>query len=598
MVQNSSYYCALNLSDNDFDTKPLFARVLFYERVIFNLSMNGTINFTPSNDAVGNHSVLFIVSDNSTCANQLANVSWNFSVLNINDPPYLYRNISDQSFSVNTTLAAFFLTDHFRDPDGDPMTFNHTVVEGSGISISIANSSLVTFYASTCLEDDDNKVLVQFFAKDPYNATAGSNVIEVEVKCDDDEDSATGDGDGEGGGGGGGSSFLCSSEWECEEWFPCLPAGVQWRRCYDTHGCEVDKYLKQACEYSGIMPACQEDWLCDDWSKCYLNGTQYRACRDLEGCGTTLVAPPESQQCTYLPTCEDGVLNGDETSTDCGGSCAACPIVEQPANLLDEGWLTSWILALIITGIILVSGVLHYYRAQISQFMALIEFMLKHRAYKDILLDAPQRKSLFERLFAFEQLLKTEELKQMEPNLLYGKLSLLVRGFVSDALVLPIEALPEEVSARCRELGLRPETALLLEGIFSKLAILEQEDLELDDFFVLSTVEEVRTLVCLTSDYSQDELLRPIEEIKVSDDMSFYDEIFVRSVNLLRALQFNQIDVARKEYLTMLSRYEPLSVQEKEQIYPELKWFFETVRFQSQITGAKVVRKPAVISTS
>ena len=37
-------------------------------------------------------------------------------------------------------------------------------------------------------------------------------------------------------------------------------------------------------------------------------------------------------------TCGDGVLNGDETDVDCGGSCAGCgegKICEEPADCMD-----------------------------------------------------------------------------------------------------------------------------------------------------------------------------------------------------------------------------------------------------------------------
>ena len=124
--------------------------------------------------------------------------------------------------------------------------------------------------------------------------------------------------------------------------------------------------------------------------------------------------------------------------------------------------------------------------------------------------------------------------------------------------------------------------------------MLEQEELELDLFFVRATLEELRTAVCLTSDYRHEELLRPVEEVLIDEYMSFYDEIFARAINVLRAVQYDQIEDARKGYLTLLTRYEPLSEAEKEQIYPQLRWLFDTVKFSSEMTGARVVDKSAV----
>jgi hypothetical protein len=153
------------------------------------------------------------------------------------------------------------------------------------------------------------------------------------------------------------------------------------------------------------------------------------------------------------------------------------------------------------------------------------------------------------------------------------------------------EVIAEEMAAKCKEYTLRKETTMLLHGLFMKLDILEQAELELDMPFVVATMEELRTAVCLTSDYKTEELLRPVEELAVNDKMSFYDEIFTRTINCLRAVQFDDIDTAKKEYMTILTRYDPLSEEEKEEIYPELQWIYQSVKFQSEITGAKVVKK-------
>lgn len=54
-------------------------------------------------------------------------------------------------------------------------------------------------------------------------------------------------------------------------------------------------------------------------------GPNCPACPDLQGCETnddcqSKVCDPMSNTCS-VPTCNDGVANGDETDTDCGGSC-------------------------------------------------------------------------------------------------------------------------------------------------------------------------------------------------------------------------------------------------------------------------------------
>jgi hypothetical protein len=579
MTQNTSYYCQLNVTDAQGN-----AVTVTTNATIFNVTPNGTISFTPTNDHVGSHQAVLYATDNSGCQINQGTAIFSFDVANINDPPYLIRDLPDRQFEANTTMSAFYLDDYFGDPDGDSLNYTSTLI--SGVTITITPASEVLLTSSSC----DISGIITFTATDPSNASTDSNPVSIDVSCDDDSSSG-GNGNGEsGGGGGGGGAFFCREKWECDEWLACLPTGVQWRRCYDLAGCSQEDYLKRTCEYEGEQPVCQENWLCKEWGECQLNQTQYRTCEDLNSCGSVIVQPPLEQTCIYHATCNDEVKNGDEEGVDCGGSlCAACSLLEQPVPITAR--LSTWLLIFIILAIIVVSGVLHYYRGQIAQGIATLGFLLRHRAYKDILLDAAQRKSFFERILAFEQLLAAN---QEKPDTVYSALSTMVRQYYVDAFALHTEAIPEELDARCHEMSVRSETAALAKALFAKLSIIEQQDLEFDGLFVLATTEELRTLVCLTSEYHVEELMRAVEELPVNDKMSFYDEIFTRSINLLRAVQFNQIEIAKKEYLEILNKYDGLSEQEKEEIYPELKWLFDATKFQSEITGAKVVKKPAM----
>jgi len=591
MTKSFLFTCQLNASDHDNNSVVFFD--IYTSDVYLNLTVNGSFSLLPNKTHVGGHTALFYAEDNSGCGdNRSLVVEYNYTVFNFDEPPVLVEPIPDQKLKINTTLS-FFLSDYFYDPNVNS-TLNYTFTAATALpSITILPTSEVVIAGVTCNEAGTTVV---FTATNTANQSTNSNPVLITVTCKTDTGAGGGTSTG-GGGGGGGPTNLCKEDWECDPWFPCLPTNIQWQRCFDHGGCRSDQYFKRACQYEGPVPLCKENWLCEEWGKCYINSTQYRKCDDLQKCGTNLTQPPLVQKCNYEPTCNDGVKNGDEAGVDCGGSkCQPCPIIEQP-SLVKQPGLPLWLLLLILFSILLVTGIARYYRAQIAQLIAILGFAIQRPAYKDILLDAAQRKSVFERIRAFEQLLQTPAGKQMSPGVIYTKLATLVRHYYVDALQVHLEAVPEEVAARCKDYRLRPETTSLLTGMFAKLPLLEQEELDLDEFFVLATVEELRTAVCLTSDYQHEELLRPIEEIVVNDKMSFYDEVFVRAINALRASQFNQHDIARKEYLTILTRYEPLSDAEKEQIYPELKWTFDVVKFSSEITGAKMVKKPVITET-
>jgi hypothetical protein len=579
--QNVSYSCQLNGTDAN-GHNITFSRQFVTAPEIFNVTVNGTINFTPTNDDVGNHTIVFSVEDNSGCPLNGTSLSFNLTVLNVNDPPYLVLPLPNQSFVTNTTLSAFFLRDYFADPDGDNLTFTSSVP--GGISVTILATSEVRFGSAACVPSGE---IVTFTATDPSSASAESNPVTVVVTCQPQSNSGSSNQQGGGGGGGGGAN-ICTSEWVCQDWFSCLPTGWQWRRCYDKHACEDERFIKRQCEFQGTPPACEEDWLCSMWSVCYPNATQTRTCEDLNGCGSEVVRPAATQACVYIASCTDGIQNGEETGIDCGGLCPACALVQQPTFITAGGRLGAWLVLAIVLAILLVSGVLRYYKGEIAQALATLGFLLRHRAYKEILLTAPQRKMLFERIRAFEGATDRTAAET------YAGLGMLVRSYMHEALGVPLEALPEEIAARCKALGLTSATSSLINGLAAKLAILEEEELDEDRMFVVATTEELRTLVCMTSDYQLDEISRQIEEIRIVETMSFYDELFARMTNVLRAAQFGQLELARREYVTMLSRYNGLSLREQEQIYPELTWVFSMTKLQSEITGAKVVRKRIV----
>lgn len=597
LVQNTSYYCELNATDSDvgqifsYNMNVLNSSGRFDSKknITFKLNANGILNFTPTNDDVGNYTINFSVQDSSNCSNGFNNEIVIFDIENINDAPYLVKPIPDVEIKVNRTISPFKLSDFLKDPDLDVLNFS--VTNFSNIDIEILPDSRVTFTATTCSAMQK----IKFMAVDPYGAYVESNEVEVKVNCDNNQGGGSNSNSG-GGGGGGGASLSCKSVWECDDWMQCLPTGYQWQRCYDMKGCETEKYFKRSCVYQNQTTSCTENWLCSPWGKCWLNETQYRSCDDLNSCGTNITVPPENQGCVYQPTCNDGIQNGNETSIDCGGDiCPVCPVVQEPSMLDDGTGFSLWIILIITLSILLVSGVARYYRAQIAQLMAMIGFMLKHRSYKDILLDSLQRKALFERIRGFEQLLVSDAGAKLDAPAIYGTIAGLTRQYLSDALSIREEMNLEELDARCKELNLRPETTMLLHGVFAKLEIIEQADLDVDMYFASATLEELRTLVCLTSQYSQEELLRTVDEVPINESMSFYDEIFARSINSLRALQYQDIEDAKKGYILLLAKYDALQEAEKESIYPELMWLFHTIKFSSEMTGARIIKKNATL---
>jgi cysteine-rich repeat protein len=63
-----------------------------------------------------------------------------------------------------------------------------------------------------------------------------------------------------------------------------------------------------------------------NWSSCSSSGTQTRTVLSSSPSGCTGGNPILTQNCSYVSdlSCSDGIMNGDETGIDCGGSCSSC----------------------------------------------------------------------------------------------------------------------------------------------------------------------------------------------------------------------------------------------------------------------------------
>ncbi len=171
MRQDRSYYCRLNATDAEGGITYFQIPMPPDNVSIFAISAGGEINFTPGNNVTGNHSSMLGIDDNSGCENAYDYYWFNFTVQNVNDPPYLIRNIPNQTFDSGTVLQAVFLNDYFADPDNDPLAFSY--VEGvaeTQVNITLSNASHVTFTSNGC-----GDAYFQFSATDPGNLSAESS---------------------------------------------------------------------------------------------------------------------------------------------------------------------------------------------------------------------------------------------------------------------------------------------------------------------------------------------------------------------------------------------------------------------------------------
>lgn len=577
LTQGTPYFCQLNGSDPENNSISFFEIPQELDEngdswFILNVSSTGTINFTPSNAQVGdNHSTRLCVDDNLACSNSQTCKSFNFSIANINDPPYLVMDIPDQKFEHQSSMFAFLLNDYFADPDGDALVYTYqTLSTSASFNVTIYDNSMVEFSSDYCAD-----MLIKFTATDPYSATAESNLVSVKSTCEDDQGENE-DGAGEqGGGGGGGAGPVCKTEWYCLPWSKCFSAGWKTQVCYDLGGCKKEKRYKEKCDYP-VTEECVENWLCEDWQVCQPNGFQNRTCQDLKNCDSELNKPVLERKCNYVPTCFDGIKNGAETGVDCGGPCSPCELVEMPKPLGEKDFtflLTSLAIILILT---ILTSLFVIYREQIYETIAQAGWAFSKKKNKQELLSSQDKKIMFESINNFEKDYDDSSIEN------YEKLGAIIRKYFSLALQIDFEYELQEVVDKFEKINLYEELRYVLETFVKKGFQLENYRGSTNKEFVKAITEELRLIVCMTSVYELSEIEHEVKAKVVTPDQSFKKEIINRLFNLHTALQFLQLDVAKEEYLGITEAYLSLEPEEQNKIYGKVKRAYYEVKYVSE----------------
>ena len=581
-TQDVPYSCWVNASDADYVNFTYFSLFAEIKRAfnnltgsLFNVTQDGFVNFTPSNDDVGNFTVQFTVNDGMGCSNSEDSEYLFLRVLNVNDPPVLLEEIPDQSIREGDVLYAFYLDNYFSDPDLDDLRY---VVSGNKeFSVSINNfTSLVVISSDEC----DITEYVVFTAIDPYNETNTSNMVAlscVEVVTPQQG----GSGGGSGGGGGGGISGPCTPEFECYDYHRCNRSNVKVQRCVDIHGCEPDVYLTVPCKYEEEV-VCNESWNCSEWGPCLPNGTQYRECVDLNSCGTFEFMPELVQECEYIGTCDDGIKNCHdglcEEGVDCGGPCAPCRSIEVPYPFEEE----RGVLVYVVTGIILflLTAVLlyHYFRKEINAALARAGWVLSGRKKKQVLLSREDKRRLLAGIVELEKRLGRvalyEGLNEYSELLRYY----LVKA-VGGGLALEFDLDDLRVALHRSKRRVREVLRKVFVSVFEKFLDVEQNKALITWFNVLLLVEELRNLVLQTSEVEPDDVARKEKELGIPEKAGVVDRMRVRIINAYIALEFLEVEVAKKKYLELLPEYESLGLKEQEAVFSDLSRLYHMISY-------------------
>lgn len=587
-TQDVYYTCWLFGSDTDNNSLFFYNQFLTINRYfndsslepLFETSAEGYINFTPGNDDVGEYTLLFWVSDQLGCSNSQSSQNFSIQVINVNDPPYFTTPIPNQSVSQGETYLSVYLDNYFRDPDLDDLNYS-VVLTNSVFTVTVDSiTKRVSIRSDTC----ETIAYAMFIAEDPYGETASSNLVKIECRQEEEEEPA-GSGGGTGGGGGGSGEYEpCKSEYECYDYHRCNITNQKLQKCVDTKGCDDPVFLTVPCKYE-LPVLCNESWNCSDWEPCLPNGTQTRQCYDMNRCNTTEYMPLMLQECEYIGTCDDGIKNCHdglcEEGIDCGGPCsAACKSIEVPYPFEEE----KSILIYIITGVILLllSSILlyHYFHKEINSALAKAGWILSRRKKKQLLLSIEDKKRILKGIVDLEKKMDEEQ-----PFAILNAYSELIRFYfmrvkpyqghlTSEFDLDELKGIIEKKKAKVVKV-LRKVFA----SSFEKYLSVEKNKSLITKQNIILLIEELRNLTLQTSQVEQGDLVKEVKEIVIPAKAGDGEKVIVMLTNTYIALQYEELQIAKKKYLELLTVYEKLSVNEQEGVFEDISRLYSNISY-------------------
>ncbi len=528
----------------------------------------------------------------------------NFTITN--RAPVLISTMPNETWNEDTILTGRDLDDYFIEPDGETLTYTSTGV--TNIDVSIDNITHVVTYTPQGNFYGDRTV--KFYAYDPHNARADSNIVYLSV-IDVPEPVST---PAAAGGGGGGTRIICEELWECSAWGACLPSGIQTRTCIDLADCGTEfrkPFESMDCEYVGtcsdLIKNCH-DGLCEEGVDCggpcppcptCFDGIQNQGEEGID-CGGP---------CKPCPTCFDGIQNQGEEGIDCGGPCPACPScsdriknchdglceegidcggpcpackeVEIPAVVKKAIWPTILLLGMLVSAIILVIVRFHkYYQPFIAKllmkFMPLIALFKKKIVPEEL----KERESILSRLDKLEKSIDKKSIEELSRDLVR-----IVRDFLSDLLKIEYEFTYEEFCKEIEKHKISTPLRIILITFFKKISEISYKGYKITKPELRELINEARIIIKLGSEeYLEGKTKEEFkkkglkEKQKIKKESKLMLEIYKDLIKAKRSIKELDIDSAKLAYIRIKELYEELPVKDKRKIYKKIVWLYNNIK--------------------
>jgi len=581
-TETQEYYCEASATDYENSTYT-YETVFLTTPTLFNISTFGVINFTPDDSAIGNHTYRLTFWDASGCENGNDHDFINLEVFDINEPPFLIKNISNQTWEQDTILAnAFDLDGYFGDPENQTLRYTTLMYANASVDVDIDNSTnVVTF---TPISGFTGREYVVFVAWDPYLLHAFSNNVTLRLTSTQEEQEEEENEEANAGSSGssGGSVPLCIPRWYCTPWGVCEPDSLMRRECYDLNNCSSDfgkPNETEPCEFistcfDGFKGPEEEDIDCG--GPCPPCGTCYdQECNNGEDCTQGLTTEVDCggpcKPCKALNgTCYDGICNnnedctkGDVTVPDCGGPCDPCPLLERPGINKAINW-GLW--ALLLASILLVTYTL---RNSYPYLLTLVK-KRKTKMYEEkLLLETSITESILDSLKKVEELLKKGNIEKA-----VVMFSALARKYFKNLFNLEYEFTYEEIMEEINSKDISPVFKSVLQNFFERSIELEFSGKTVSKQEIGAMIAEFRHILSITSKKpikTSEKETKGIEQ----QNLTKMDGMFMAISDAEYSLRKKDINTAYNIYMAILKKFNELEGKDQERLHGFVSRLYE-----------------------
>jgi hypothetical protein len=219
----------------------------------------------------------------------------------------------------------------------------------------------------------------------------------------------------------------------------------------------------------------------------------------------------------------------------------------------------------------------HYFHKEINATLAKAGWIITRRRKKQILLSPEDKKKLLAGISELE-----EKLGRLELFDILNKYSELVRYYLIKACGdgLSPEFDLEELKAVLNKKKVRIREILrkIFVSSFAKYLEVEQNKVLITKRNIILLLEELRNLVLQTSKVEPEDVAREVKELVIPDKGTL-EKMVVLIINSYIALEFLELEIAKKKYLEILAEYEKFNVKEQQAIFEDVSRLYHNISY-------------------